>query len=153
MPTDPHWTAYLSALLTPIVAVLGTVVALQQWRTARNKLKFDLFQRRLAVYQAAQSFLVSVFRTGKVSDEELSKYATGTREALWLYGPEIVSFFRENIWTKAIDLQCLQAELEGVPKGAERSENVHKQSELKKFLNSRPKAIDEKCEQYLRMYH
>ena len=31
MNADPHWTAYLSALLAPVVAVLGSVIAYRQW--------------------------------------------------------------------------------------------------------------------------
>jgi len=38
MSCDPHWTNYLAALLTPTVAVLGSVIAYRQWRTAQNKL-------------------------------------------------------------------------------------------------------------------
>lgn len=150
---DPHWTAYLSALLTPTVAVLGTFVAFQQWRTARNKLKFDLFQRRLAAYESVQSFLVSIMTSGKVSAEALSKYAVGTSEVRWLYGPEISAFLRENVWGKALDLQCLDAELEGVPVSEERSANVRKQSEIKKYLHSLSKVVEEKFEPFLCLYH
>jgi len=153
MQPDPHWTAYLSALLAPTVAVLGTLVAFQQWRTARNKLKFDLFQRRLLVYEAVQSFLASIFRSGKVADEELVKYLTGVAEVRWLYGAEISHFLRESVWCNAIDLQCLHAELEGLPVGEERTSNVRKQSEIKKVLLSLSKVVDERFEPYLRLYH
>lgn len=153
MQPEPHWTAYLSALLTPTVAVLGTLVAFQQWRTARNKLKFDLFQRRLLVYEATQSFLASVFSSGKVTDEALAKYASGVAEARWLYGSSISTYLNENVWRKAIDLQCLHAELEGLPVGEERSANVRSQAELKKFLLSLSKLIDAKFEPFLRLYH
>jgi len=150
---DPHWTAYLSALLTPTVAVLGTFIAFQQWRTARNKLKFELFQRRLATYEAVQSFLGSIMTSGKVSDEALSKYAVGTAEVRWLYGSEVSAFLRESVWEKAVDLQCLHAELEGMPVGTERSANVKKQSEIKKYMFSLSKVVDDKFEPFLRLYH
>ena len=42
----------LSALLTPTIAIITTYIAYEQWRTNRNKLKLDLFDRRFAVYDA-----------------------------------------------------------------------------------------------------
>ena len=56
MGSDPHWTAYLTALLTPTIAGFGIYIAIQQWLTARRKLKFDLFDRRFAVYDAVRCF-------------------------------------------------------------------------------------------------
>jgi hypothetical protein len=46
-PTIPVWISTLSALLTPAIAILGGVIAYRQWRTARDILKFDLFDRAL----------------------------------------------------------------------------------------------------------
>ena len=47
MTCDSHWTTYLSALLTPTVAVLGSLIAYRQWRLAQNKLKLDLFEQSI----------------------------------------------------------------------------------------------------------
>jgi hypothetical protein len=42
---SPHWTAYVSALGTPIIAALAAVIAsliaYRQWRTAQDRLKLD----------------------------------------------------------------------------------------------------------------
>ena len=62
---DPHWTQVLSALLTPTIAVLVAIIAYRQWRTAQNRLKFDLFDRRFAVYDAARNLLSSVMTRAK----------------------------------------------------------------------------------------
>lgn len=45
-----HWTAYVSAFGLPIVAAVAAAIAFYQWKTARNKLKLDLFEKRIAVY-------------------------------------------------------------------------------------------------------
>jgi hypothetical protein len=58
--TDPHWTAYVTALLTPIVAVFAAYVGYQQWRLNRHKLKLDLFDRRWAIYAATNDMLASL---------------------------------------------------------------------------------------------
>jgi hypothetical protein len=56
--TDPHWTAYLSAWGTPIIALIaggwGGYIAWRQWHTAQNRLRLDLFDKRFAAYAAAR---------------------------------------------------------------------------------------------------
>ena len=73
MDFTPHWTQYLSALLTPTVAVFGSFIAYLQWVLARNKLKFDLFDRRYRVYEAARELLASIMTTGSAKNEDISK--------------------------------------------------------------------------------
>lgn len=68
---DPHWTAYFSALLTPVVAVLAVIVAASQYTSARNKLRFDLFEKRFAVYQGARDFLGAIMTSGKATNEAM----------------------------------------------------------------------------------
>ncbi|MBP0595686.1 hypothetical protein J8I87_39835 [Paraburkholderia sp. LEh10] len=50
---DPKWwSTWSSALLRPTIAGVAALIAHRQAKTARNKLKFDLFERRFAVYDA-----------------------------------------------------------------------------------------------------
>jgi hypothetical protein len=53
----PAWVTVLAALLTPAVAILATIVALQQLRTAREKLKLELFDRRLSIHEQTRDVL------------------------------------------------------------------------------------------------
>lgn len=153
MSSDPHWTAYLSALLTPTVAVLGSFIALRQWRTAQNKLKLELFERRFAVYDTARTLLASIMTSGKVKEEALFKFISGTREAKWLLNPDIAAYLEKDLYHKALDLQCLDSELEGLPVGEERSKNVHKQADIKKWFLKQYEVLDEKFSPFLRLEH
>ena len=143
---EPHWTAYLTALATPIVAMVAAGIAAffayQQWRTARNKLKLDLFERRFAVYHAAQSFLASIGQNGKATGDDMQRFAIGTAPARWLFGPDLAEFLSKEVWAKAVELQMLEAELEGLPVSKERTDNVQKQSAVKKTLFGAPKRVD-----------
>jgi hypothetical protein len=153
MCTDPHWTAYLSALLTPTVAVLGSFIAYRQWRLAQNKLKLDLFDRRFSVFEAARSLIGSILTSGKVKDEELCKFLFGTREAKWLLDASVAEYIDKQIYHKAIDLQTLAAELEGVPVGEERSKNVYAQADIKKWFAAQYGVLEEKFSSYLQLKH
>lgn len=127
MTCDPHWTAYIGALLVPTVALLGLLIAYRQWRTAQSKLKLELFEKRLAIYNAATAFVSSVMTSGKATDEEL--------------------------YAKGVNLQCLSAELEGVPVSEERSNNVHEQRNIKLWLKDQYRILDEKFAKYLSISH
>lgn len=153
MSCDPHWTAYVSALLVPMVAVLGAVIAYRQWRTAQNRLKLDLFDRRFSVFDAARNLIASVVTRGKATDEELFKFLSGTREAKWLSNADIAEYLDKQLYRKALDLKCLDSELKGAPVGEERSKNVRKQSELKDWILQQYNVLDEKFSPFLNLQH
>lgn len=84
--TNSNWLIVLSGLLTPVVALLGLYIALRQWFTARSKLKLDLFDRRLVIYEAVRSYIAAVMASGKTSHEIEFAFLSGTRGgemALW----------------------------------------------------------------------
>jgi hypothetical protein len=152
-PVEPHWTAYLSALLVPLVALIAVGIAYQQWQTARKKLVLDLFDRRFAVYDAARQMLASVLTSGSAKDEEVIKYLSGTREAKWLFDESLAEYFDKDIYHKLVELQMLKSELEGVPVGPERSQNVERQRVIKTWLQAQYEELDRRCSPYLRLQH
>ena len=153
MTTDPHWTAYLSALLTPTVAVLGALVAYRQWRLAQNKLKLDLFDRRFRVYEASRSLLASIRTSGKAKDEEVFEFMVATREAKWLLNQDVAEYLEKQLYHKALDLQCLASELEGVGVGEIRTKNVHAQADIKKWFGAQYDVLDQKFSPFLQLQH
>ena len=152
-PTDPHWTAYLTALLTPTVAVLGSFIAYRQWRLAQNKLKLDLFDRRFSVYVCARDLLASIMTTGLAKDEEVFKYLVGTREAKWLLNEPIDVYLSKTLYHAAVDLQTMESELKNLSRGDERTRVVQKQAELKKWFQDQYAVLDTQFSPYLRLAH
>ncbi len=150
---EPHWTAYLTALLTPVVAIIGSIIAYRQSRIAQNKLKLDLFEKRLLIYEAARGFLGSIMTSGRVKSEEEFKYLSGTRGAVWLYDEQIVDYLDKEIWLKTSRLAALQAELEGEPVGDTRTKNVQSQSEIKTWLVEQQRVMEQKFAPYLKLSH
>jgi hypothetical protein len=150
---DAHWTQVLSALLTPTIAVIVAIIAYLQWRTAQNRLKLDLFDRRFAVYDAARNLLSSVITSGKAKEDEMLKFLAHTREAKWLFNDEIAEYLDKEFWGQAVDLQTLDTELVALPVGDERANNVKKQSEIKKWFRDQYKVLDEKFTPFLLIKH
>jgi hypothetical protein len=91
--------------------------------------------------------------SGKAKDEEMYKFLSGTREAKWLLNNDIARYFDEELWGKAVELQTLDAELQGLPVGEERTKNVHCQVEIKKWMMAQYKVLDEKVSPFLKLGH
>ena len=153
MPCEPYWTEYLSALLVPVVAIFGLFIAYRQWKTAQNKLKLELFERRLAIYNSATTFISSVMTSGKATDEQLRNLIVGTKEAKWVLSYEIAEHLDKELYSKGVDLQCLSAELEGEPVGEMRTKNVHEQRNIKQWLNKQYETLDSLFRDYLQLRH
>lgn len=49
-----------SGLLTPIIAIVATYIAYQQWKTNKQKLVLDRYDRRLRIYGKLKIYLVSL---------------------------------------------------------------------------------------------
>jgi len=153
MNPEPHWTAYLFALLAPVVAVLGSFIAYRQWRLAQNKLKLDLFDRRLKIYEAAKNLLGSIVTSGKANDDEVFKYMVATREAKWLLDSEIAAYLDDQIYNKVIELQTLAIEWECVSVGDVRSKNVRAQAEIKQWFMAQYDILDAQFAPFLQLRH
>lgn len=153
MTCEPHWTSYFSALLIPTIAVLGAFIAYRQWRLGQNKLKLDLFDRRFSVYDAARNFLAGIMTSGKAKDEDIYKFVGATREAKWLLNSEIAAYLHEVIYKKALALASLQAELEGIGVGTNRSKNVTDQRVIKEWFMAQYEVLDEHFSKFLKLDH
>jgi hypothetical protein len=84
-----------SGLLTPLIAIVATYIAWQQWKTNQRKLVMDRYDRRLRIYEEVRKILSIVMRDAKASTEDLLKFRTSVSEADFLFGPEIMDYIDE----------------------------------------------------------
>lgn len=150
---EPHWTAYLTAMMTPVVASFGAWIAYQQWITARDKLRLDLYERRMAVYKAAWEAMGIVFTRGGISTEDESTYLQGIAGAQWLFGEEVVDYLNKELWEQLTDLHSYIAQLDGLPHGPERTALANKKAEQRKWFYDQPKRLDKLFYPYLGFEH
>ena len=150
---EPHWTAYISALATPVLAVLGVLIAYRQWATARDKLRLDLYERRLAVYQAARNLLGTVYTLGDISQDAEFAYLNGTSGSQWLFGPEVKDYLKKELWGQIIRHQGIRGELESLDRGEERKRLAQSRAELRKWFLAQDIRLDELFMPYLGFQH
>jgi len=143
----------LAALLTPTIAVAGVYFARQQWKTNRNKLKLELFERRYAFYEAAMNHIGTILTSGVATSTRNLDFLVKTRGAQFIVGKEIADYFDKELYIKASLLESLESELKGLAAGPERTENVRQQRELKDWLQEQHKVLDSLFSGMLKLEH
>src|SRR5689334_11606848 len=83
------------ALLTPIIGIITTYIAWQQWRTNRIKLKLDRYERRLQIYKEVVRFIVISAEKDNYDNDELMNFRPKVSEADFLFGEEVRKYIDE----------------------------------------------------------
>lgn len=101
---ESSWVQTLSALLTPMIAVVATYVAWQQWNTNKLNSKLDRYDRRLKVYVQTRDLIAKVMRSADADLEDLFEFWREVSEADFLFGEDIPAYLTE-LFENGVDLQ------------------------------------------------
>jgi hypothetical protein len=140
-----------ASLGTPIIASLGIIIACGQLRTARHKLKIDLYEKRLIVYEASRKALGDIMIDGKTSNEIERQFLLGISGAKWLFNRELEEYLHETLWEEIIQLGTLQSQLDGLGRGSEKSGFMKKRSEIISKLNKHLNELDDKFYSFMHL--
>jgi hypothetical protein len=92
----PLWIEYTKALGAPIMALIAACIAggiaYQQWITARNKLKLDLFDKRMKIYDACSELLRCINMPIRTDYDEVMQLVYTTNGHHWLFGSEVTVY-------------------------------------------------------------
>lgn len=134
----------LSALLTPLIAVLALTIAYRQYKVSRSRLNHELYVRRLEVFKAIRKYISSIARDGKTDFPRVTQFYADAGEADFLFKDDITEQI-EKLYKKGLALAELHEKLypsdgsPGLPVGEERSKVAKQQSEaLKWFFDELP---------------
>ncbi|MBP7482680.1 MAG: hypothetical protein KA788_09115 [Lacunisphaera sp.] len=87
---------------------------------AAEKLKLELFEKRFAVYQAAQKLLTQVLQDGDIKElKYIFEYRRDTQVAYFLFDQEIVTYL-SSLDKKALDLWAKNEKARAMDIGDER---------------------------------
>jgi hypothetical protein len=90
-------------LLTPVIAAITTYIAYQQWKTNRDKLNLDRYERRLEVYKEVVRFISVGIREANYENDELMSFKPKVSEADFLFGEEVSKYINE-LQERAVNL-------------------------------------------------
>lgn len=151
----PLWVDYVKALGTPMVALLASVIAgfiaNRQWKTARNKLKLDLFDKRIAIYKLALNALQNI-RTDKMNVMAVEELENSLHAARWLFNTEVAIYLHE------LALRTYRTSGPSLHSGANLTETEFAEAltELEKYeaaYQQERSALDQKLAAFLALEH
>jgi hypothetical protein len=107
----PIWMQYLSALSTPAIALMIAMIAFAQWRTARQRMILDLFQRRMDVIDLVSRIASTVLIEGDLHNEDVDGFLRATRGDKFLFGPEVSTYLSET-YRRLLELHACERVME-----------------------------------------
>ena len=140
------------ALLTPVIAAVTTYIAWQQWKTNKQKLNLERYDRRLRVYEEVRKILSIIARDAKASTQDLMQFRTSVSEADFLFGPEIPKYIDE-IYERGVNLWRWKEEYrdytQETPEGYDHKKVVGEMHRELKWLMEQFGPAKEKFKKYL----
>lgn len=149
-----EYVEFFSAMLTPMLGLLMAYIAWQQWRTNNLKVKHDLYERRLAIYNAVNEFLAAVLANADSTEEERRTFLQKTRESCFLFSAD-VSEYLTNLYKKAVELHYLNKKLDtihgGLPVGDERTKVANQSCELSIWFGNQFDVVRDKVTPFMHL--
>ena len=143
-PANKDWVDILSALLTPTIAIVAVVIGFLQWHLHRAKLRYELFDKRYAVFDEIKTFLKLNIQNPCLSDTQCLEFLHETKGAGFLFSEDTEQLANE-LYKKAIDLQTFEAEA----KAGNTAEHAKERNESKKWFLQQLRTIDSQFRSFL----
>ena len=141
----------LSGLLTPLIAIITTYIAIQQYRLSKFKIRHDLYDRRSIVYKGVMEFLSNISRFSQNADEASTKLLRDASESNFLFKPE-VSEYIESLYMKGTELWAINEELKDTSEDPDdRKLNRKKKAEIVKWFHGQYEITRKMFKPYLTM--
>lgn len=113
MPQTGHgWIDILSALLTPVIAVVAVYIAWQQYQVNKMRFKREQYEPRLKIARAFEVFISEILYQRDVKNNRCIKFLEETAEANYIFDDSIFNY-RIDIYNKAIQLHSLTEKIDG----------------------------------------
>ena len=139
-----------SAALTPLIAIIALYIAFQQYRTNRDKLRLDLYDRRFALFSAFADLCRSVASSARPGSVELDAFLQFRHKTQFLFDPTVAAFL-EKTRLNALRVQYLQKLLDGdLPVGEDRTRASEELSGLMSWFGAQHDDARVHFERYFR---
>lgn len=142
-------------LLTPLIAIVMTYIAWQQWKTNKQKLKLDRYDRMLLIYKEVIKLISIIIRDGDIDYIDLQYFRVAVSEADFLFKPEIGKYIND-LNNKSIELRKIndkyKKSCQGKQKDYNHSEIVDNTHELLTWFSKQPLEAKSIFSKYLNIW-
>lgn len=147
----PLWFVISQAVFSVLLASAVAWITYQQLSVNRLKLKLELFERRIVIFEAVKAFLGKILATGKTSSDDCIQLLRDTNQAEYLFGSEVSAYIM-TLYTKGIELEYLNKKLSGVdaiPIGPERCKLAEQDADALKWFSQQYEVMKATFRKYL----
>ncbi|MBB4223940.1 hypothetical protein [Variovorax guangxiensis] len=120
-------------------------------KIAKNKLKLDLFERRLVIYEAVLEMLAQLGTTGNLTIEDERSYLIGVKGAHWLFDADVVELLEKTIWHQMVHFALLQSELRDADERTDRKVLSEGKAKARQELLAQRDVLDRMMKPYLKL--
>jgi len=155
-PVETGWVEVLAALLTPTIAILAVVIAYLQYKINAQRLRHEMYERRLGVYKIVQGYFGKILQTGDVTFPACVNFYADTAEATFLFKQKIPNWI-DGVYKKSLRMARLHEEMypadgsPGLPVGEDRTRVATEHSELLQWHIDEMKKAKELFQPYLNL--
>ncbi len=135
----------VSAFGTLIVGATVAYIAYRQHKTDRNKVRCDLYERRLQLFQTVMTSIAHLVQKGEADEAVLREFNRAGNESTFLFNRSVAQYL-ETMYSKAVDLQATNTILadRNITDGEERSQTARKHGELVKWFSHQFKGLKDR---------
>lgn len=147
---------YVQALGPTIVAITAALIAgyiaWRQWRTAHDRLKMDMYEKRFAAYDATKRLLNITQLQGQITQDDLDAFRVAIRGREFLFDGKARDFI-EKIQGLAFSASNLRGRLADYPDHPSRNTLVDQTEDIIQFLSQQDKNLEALFRPYLSLSH
>ncbi|MEM1309130.1 MAG: hypothetical protein AAGF98_06450 [Cyanobacteria bacterium P01_H01_bin.153] len=154
--TSPIWldvaVKLTPAFITLIVGSFGSWIAFSQYQTNKDKLRLDLFEKRLEAYEKLQEYFRYLVREANVSDEAFASLVEARYKSIFLFDQDIADYI-EDVLKKSKEIRMIYIDLNGedrLPIGQKRNQLVRRKEELLEWHDKQMKESPQRYSKYLK---
>lgn len=143
------WIKVLTALITPMIAIVGSVIGVEQWVLSKKRLQHELFERRIKLFEVITTHIANGISAGIFSNEEETRLLRDTKHARFIFGKDIADFVDE-VYKKSVDLSFFtrrEQQLNGVAL----EEAIEKRRRVFEWFQAELNNIQNRFEKYLQL--
>jgi hypothetical protein len=151
LATTPHWTAYVAALGPLIIAALVVYIAWQQWLTAKDRLKFDLFEKSFPAYQHLYNLVQEICQNGRATNDDYVRFRVETRDIKWLFSAIVSKYVYNELLPAVKRLSIIRTQIENPDPDQDTSALVRNEVELASWFDDQLNVIEKKVSSDLKL--